>query len=56
MEWTGLLVLLGGVFSICGAIFEWGIFMNHYEACILYGSLGAVLVVLGLVILVGPPQ
>lgn len=68
MEWTGLLVLLGGAFSICGAIFEWGIFMNHYKARImikllgrrgariLYAVLGAVLVVLGLVILVVPPQ
>lgn len=65
MNPVGLILVAGGIFSICGAVFDWDWFINHYKAQffvtligregarIFYGILGAVLVVMGALITVG---
>jgi hypothetical protein len=62
MNVAGLILVLGGVFSICGAVLNWDWFMNHYKARLIvallgrdgarvfYGLLGTVIVVTGLVL------
>lgn len=59
MRPEGLLIVACGLFSICGAFFNWDWFMNHRKARFLsnllgrqgarlfYGALGTALVVLG---------
>ena len=54
-----------GAFAICGAAFDWGWFMNHPRARlfvrllgrsrtrVFYGTLGTLLVVLGLLMMTG---
>ncbi len=57
---TGLLIIGGGSFSLCAAIFDWDWYMNHRKARFIvkifgrqgartfYGILGVVLIILGL--------
>lgn len=59
MDPKGLIIVACGLFSICGAFFNWDWFMNHRKARflsnflgrsgarLLYGILGGALVVLG---------
>lgn len=68
MNPIGLLIAAGGLFSICGALFDWDFFINSRKARIFvslfgrggarifYGGLGLFLVVLGLLIAMGIVQ
>lgn len=59
MAFKGLLLVACGIFSLCGAFFDWDWFMNHRKAQffnkiwgrqgtrIFYGILGTALVVIG---------
>lgn len=64
----GWLIVAGGVFGICGAVFDWEWFMNHRKAQalirlfgrngtrIFYVILGIALVVLGILLAMGVIQ
>ena len=59
MNFQGLLLIVVGLFSICGALFDWDWFMNHPKARffngiwgrqgtrIFYGALGVAIAVIG---------
>lgn len=59
LDLKGLFAIAAGVFSICGALFNWNWFMTHRKAAfmvrilgrsgarIFYGALGVLLVILG---------
>ena len=59
MDPKGLFVIAAGVFSICGALFNWDWFMNHRKAQffsrvlgrqgarVFYGALGTAIAVVG---------
>lgn len=61
----GWFIVAAGIFSICGAAFNWDWFMNHRKARFLvrvagrtgarifYGTLGATLAVLGTLLALG---
>ncbi|MFZ2958861.1 MAG: Imm17 family immunity protein [Candidatus Ozemobacteraceae bacterium] len=61
----GWLFVAIGIFSICGAIFEWNFFMNHRKAQFLinlvgktatrvfYGALGILLTIMGSLMALG---
>lgn len=65
MNAAGLILIAAGVFSICGAAYDWEWFMNHHKARffvtifgrtgarILYGVLGIAFVVMGALFLLG---
>ena len=65
MNFTGLLLILAGLFSVAGASFDWEWFMNHRKARlftkllgrtgarIFYGLLGFVIAVLGVFTMFG---
>lgn len=65
MNPVGLIVGAAGIFAICGAAFNWEWFMGHRKAMlvvkilgrtgarILYGLLGAVLVLLSVLLTMG---
>jgi small neutral amino acid transporter SnatA (MarC family) len=65
MNSYGLIIVAAGLFSICGAAFDWGFFINSHKARlfvmlfgrtgarIVYGLLGMFLVVLGALIALG---
>jgi hypothetical protein len=65
MNLFGLLIVAGGLFSICGAAFDWDFFLNSRKARlfvsmfgrngarIFYGILGLVIVILGTLITMG---
>lgn len=65
MNPIGLLLVAGGLFSICGAAFDWDFFINSRKARffvstfgrngarVFYGLLGIVIVVMGTLITVG---
>ena len=65
MNPIGLILVAGGLFSICGAAFDWDFFINSRKARffvtifgrtgarIFYGLLGLAIVVLGVLITVG---
>ena len=57
MNPIGLLLIAGGAFAICGAIFDWDFFFNNYKArpiVALFGRNGArgFYFLLGMVIIV----
>lgn len=59
MEFKGIILVIAGLFSICGALFDWDWFMNHRKAQffnriwgrqgtrIFYGALGIAIAVIG---------
>lgn len=65
MNLFGLLVVAAGIFSICGAYFDWDWFINSSKARLLvsllgrngarvaYGLLGTVITLMGLLITIG---
>jgi len=65
MNWAGLILVAAGVFSICGAAFNWNFFMNSRKAWfvvtifgregarLFYALLGLAIVVLGALITLG---
>ena len=65
MNPLGLVLVAAGLFSICGAVFDWDWFINSYKARlfvallgrngarIFYGILGLIIVVLGGLITLG---
>ena len=65
MNLIGLLLVAAGIFSICGAAFDWGFFMESRKvrffvtifgrtgARAVYGILGLVIVVMGTLITLG---
>ncbi len=65
MNTFGLVFIVVGIFSICGAAFNWDWFINHYKARmfvallgrtgarIFYGILGAALSILGALVSMG---
>lgn len=32
MNWIGLLIVAIGLFTVCGALFDWVFYMNNYKA------------------------
>ena len=65
MNLFGLLVIAIGIFSICGAAFDWDFFLNNYKARffvtilgrtgarMFYGIFGLVIVIVGALTTVG---
>lgn len=65
MNPLGLILVAAGLFSICGAAFDWDFFINHRKARffvatfgrtgarVFYGILGFVIVILGVLITLG---
>jgi hypothetical protein len=65
MNPIGLVLVAAGLFSICGAVFDWDWFINSYKARffvsifgrngarIFYGILGLVIVVMGTLLTLG---
>ena len=65
MNPIGLVLVAGGIFSICGAVFDWEFFINSRKARffvaifgrtgarVFYGILGLVIVVFGSLIALG---
>jgi hypothetical protein len=68
MNLFGLIIVAMGIFSICGAAFDWDWFINHRKAQffvaifgrngarVFYGILGVFLVVLGALVTFGIVQ
>lgn len=65
MDLRGLLLIVAGIFSICGAAFDWDFFINSRKARffvailgrngtrIFYALLGGLITILGLLITMG---
>lgn len=65
MNWVGLFLIAGGLFSVVGALLDWDWFMNHYKARFLvkimgrmgarifYMVLGSALIVFGVLVTAG---
>jgi hypothetical protein len=65
MNPVGLISVTAGVFTLCGALFDWDWFMNHRKARlfvalltrtgarVFYALLGSVLIVLGILLATG---
>jgi len=65
MNWIGMVMIAAGSFAICGAAFDWDFFMNSRKAQfwimllgrpgtrIFYGLLGAIVVVVGVLAMLG---
>jgi hypothetical protein len=68
MNWIGLILIAAGIFSVCGAAFDWDFFMNSRKARffvsvfgrtiarVFYCVLGLVITVLGVLITLGIVQ
>ena len=68
MDFKGFFLIAAGIFSICGALFDWDWFMNHRKAQffnriwgrqgtrIFYGALGIAMAVIGGAVTTGALQ